>query len=184
MAAIIGQALKATFPDFYKDYMKPFEAGVFFRHDPGPFLARALIYKLQGRLHKDRHDKGPSISFGVGDYRGGEMILPQLGLKLLCVTLFFTLLSTYKIYRYSPGDLAIFYSSEIFHKVIQFTPIEQSVSAQRQDIMPGRIGTVFFFPKASYDILQDKPPGWGHQTAFGQNEHLLKKLYGGDEEEE
>lgn len=162
--------------------MKAFKAGVFLRDDPGPFLARALIYKLQGRLHKDRHDIGPSVSFGVGDFMGGEMLLPQLGLKLLCVTLFFTLLSTYEIYRYSPGDLAIFYSSDIFHKVNTFTPMEQSLSAQRQDIMPGRIGTVFFFPKASYEILEDKPSGWGYQTAFGQNEHLLKKMFGGEKE--
>jgi hypothetical protein len=83
VAIITGQALKATFPTHYEKYMKAFNAGVFFRHDPGPFLARALIYKLQGRLHKDRHDEGPSISFGVGDYTGGEMLLPQLGLKLL-----------------------------------------------------------------------------------------------------
>jgi hypothetical protein len=79
--------------------------------------------------------------------------------------------------------MVIFYSSEIYHKVNHFIPMQQTLSAQSQDIMPGRIGTVFFFPKASYEILRSKPAGWGHQTAFGRNEHLFQKMYGGNEEE-
>ena len=53
-----------------------------FEEDPGPFLRRAIIFKLQGKLHKDGRDAGPSVSFGVGDYEGGEIYFPQLGAKL------------------------------------------------------------------------------------------------------
>ena len=44
----------------------------------------------------------------------------------------------------------------------------------QQAITPGRIGSVFFFPEASYDILKDKRPGWGYQTAFGKNDSIVE----------
>jgi hypothetical protein len=53
-----------------------------FEEDPGPFLGRAIIYKLQGKFHKDQRDAGPSVSFGVGYYDGGEICFPQLKAKL------------------------------------------------------------------------------------------------------
>lgn len=73
---------KAVFPKEYEEYQEAFEAGVWYRGDDGPFMARAVIYKLQGRLHTDKNDVGPSVSFGVGRYTGGEMKWPQLGAKL------------------------------------------------------------------------------------------------------
>lgn len=82
VADIIAGMFRATFPEWYKKYKIAFDAGVWFRCDDGPFLGRAIIYKLQGRLHKDCHDLGPSVSFGVGEYTGGEMLFPQLGTKL------------------------------------------------------------------------------------------------------
>lgn len=82
VAKVLGSALKAGLPQWWEMYTKAFEAGAWLPKDPGPFLARAIIYKLQGKLHKDRHDTGPSISFPVGEYEGGEMMLPQLRAKL------------------------------------------------------------------------------------------------------
>jgi len=73
---------EATFPDIYKEYKAAFEAGVWVQEDPGPFIGRAIIYKLQSKLHKDSNDVGPSASFPVGYFNGGEMLLPQLGTKL------------------------------------------------------------------------------------------------------
>jgi hypothetical protein len=32
---------------------------------------------------------------------------------------------------------------------------------------PGRIATVFFFPEPSYQILKEKPAGWGVKTNYG-----------------
>jgi hypothetical protein len=75
-------AFKAVFPEWYTTYQDAFDAGVWFADDPGPFLGRAVVYKLQGRLHKDRHDVGPSVSFPVGQFTGGEMVFPQLDTKL------------------------------------------------------------------------------------------------------
>jgi hypothetical protein len=82
VARTIGLAFKTVFPKWYNIYQKAFEAGVWFQDDSGPFLGRAIVYKLQGRLHRDRHDVGPSVSFPVGQFTGGEMIFPQLNTKL------------------------------------------------------------------------------------------------------
>jgi hypothetical protein len=77
----ITTMFKVSFPEWYEKYRKAFEPGVWLREDPGPFLGRAIIYKLQGRLHKDANSLGPSASFGVGDYTGGEMLFLSLVLN-------------------------------------------------------------------------------------------------------
>jgi len=75
-------AFKTVFPQWYTRYQDTFDAGVWFADDPGPFLGRAIVYKLQSRLHKDRHDVEPSVSFPVGQFTGGEMVFLQLDIKL------------------------------------------------------------------------------------------------------
>lgn len=72
---------QVVFPDIYEQYREAFDAGVCLPQNPGPFLGRAIIYKLQGRLHIDRNDVGPSASFPAGYFTGGEMLFPQLGAK-------------------------------------------------------------------------------------------------------
>ena len=85
IAQTFSEMFQAAFPEWYEKYSVAFAAGVWFREDPAPFLGRAIIYKLQGRLHKDHHDLGPSASFAVGNYSGGEMLFPQLGAKFVQV---------------------------------------------------------------------------------------------------
>jgi len=74
---------EAAFPQYYAKYREAFDAGVWFTNDPGPFLGRSIIYKLQGKLHKDSKDLGPSACFPVGSFKGGEMLIPQFQTKLL-----------------------------------------------------------------------------------------------------
>ena len=74
---------EAGFPEVYKKYRQAFDVGVWVEADPGPFLGRAIIYKLQGKLHKDRKNLGPSACFPTGLFDGGEMLLPQFRMKLL-----------------------------------------------------------------------------------------------------
>jgi hypothetical protein len=70
--------------------------------------------------------------------------------------------------------VCIFYSSKIFHKVAKFWPVTQTQEEKEENITPGRIGSVFFFPVESYNILEGKPARWGYRTAFGRNEDLLE----------
>jgi hypothetical protein len=58
--------------------------------------------------------------------------------------------------------------------VATFSPSPQTAIEAQQKITPGRIGSVFFFPSPSYDILKDKKKGWAYQTAFGKNVGLAE----------
>jgi hypothetical protein len=71
-----------AFPEEFPRYQKAFEAGVWINEDPGPWLGRAIVYKLQVEAHQDRSDGGPTAIFNVGQYTGGELCLPDLEIKL------------------------------------------------------------------------------------------------------
>ncbi len=43
--------LQEVFPEWQRLYREAFNAGVMFGEDAGPFYGRAVIYKLQGKLH-------------------------------------------------------------------------------------------------------------------------------------
>lgn len=176
VAQHIEAYLLAVFPQWAKDYRSCFDAGRLLPQDPGPFLGRAIIYKLQGEVHKDCRDAGPSASFGVGYYDGGNMLVPQLGAKFLWVYNFSSAcMSTHTIYycqSYDPGAICIFFSSSMWHKVSQFRSHIQTQDQLQKSIIPGRIGTVFFFPKASLELLNRKETGWGLSTAFGAKESV------------
>lgn len=60
-----------------------------------------------------------------------------------------------------------FFSSDLYHKVSTFKPNIQTQKQKGNNVTPGRIGTVMFFPKDSYSILQGKPKGWAKQTDYG-----------------
>lgn len=80
----IAALFQKSFPACYKKYKKVFDAGVWERADPGPFLGRALVWKLQVEPHRDGLDAGPAVCFPLGSFTGGELYFPDLGLKLRC----------------------------------------------------------------------------------------------------
>jgi hypothetical protein len=80
---ILGVMFKAIYPAIYDKYMAAFQAGVWEKADPGPWLGRAIVYKLQVNLHNDGRDDGPTASFPVGFYNEGHMLVPDLKAKLL-----------------------------------------------------------------------------------------------------
>jgi hypothetical protein len=51
----------------------------------------------------------------------------------------------------------------------------QTLEQQAENVTPGRIGNVFFFPAPSFELLKDKPPLWGQVTGFGRYEKFLTK---------
>jgi hypothetical protein len=84
LAIYLAEIFKVSFPNYYQKYQHAFSAGNWFgkRLDPGPWLGRAIVYKLQVLTHVDGLDDGPTAVFNFGYYTGGEMYLPDLGLKL------------------------------------------------------------------------------------------------------
>ena len=83
VALYLAALFKAFMPEQYEEYRDAFEAGKWVPGDPGPWLARSIIFKLQGLVHTDQNDLGPSVCFPVGFFEGGEMLVPQLGSKFL-----------------------------------------------------------------------------------------------------
>ena len=81
IAEIIATMFRVLLPDVYKMYKAAFDAGVWEEADPGPWIGRAIVYKLQVFVHRDGRDDGPTASFPVGDFDGGEMNMPDLGAK-------------------------------------------------------------------------------------------------------
>jgi hypothetical protein len=81
IADLLSAYFKKAFPEYHKKYSEAFEAGRWSQVDPGPWLGRALVYKLQVLPHVDGLDNGPMACFSVGYFTGGDMHLSDLGLK-------------------------------------------------------------------------------------------------------
>lgn len=73
---------KGAFPIIYAKYQQAFDAGVWHEVDPGPWIGRAIVYKLQVFVHVDGLDDGPTAAFPTGYFSGGEAYFPDLKLKL------------------------------------------------------------------------------------------------------
>jgi len=58
----------------------------------------------------------------------------------------------------------IFLSGQLYHSVSEWKP---GKLAAGDDVTPGRVGNVFFFPKASFDKLHGKPAKWNKRTMTG-----------------
>ena len=82
LARHLAACFEAAFPEYYKAYSDAFAAGRWLEEDPGPWLGRAIIWKLQVNVHQDGLDEGPTAAFNCSQYTGGNMYIPDLGLKL------------------------------------------------------------------------------------------------------
>ncbi|KAJ7812879.1 hypothetical protein B0H14DRAFT_2855792 [Mycena olivaceomarginata] len=122
--------------------------GVWEPADPGPWIGRAIVYKLQVSEHVDGLDDGPTASFCVGDFEGGPMYLPDIGMKL----------------SYRQGDILIFMSGLLYHCVGKWSP---GKGTSPEGITPGRISHIFFSPQNSITQLEGKPEGWMARTMGG-----------------
>jgi len=81
VAEILNAYFAVAFPEQHAAYRQAFNAGVWVTEDPGPWLGRAIVYKMQVSQHQDKSDGGPTAIFNVGQYTGGHLYLPTLGLK-------------------------------------------------------------------------------------------------------
>ncbi|KAG2063333.1 hypothetical protein BDR04DRAFT_948841, partial [Suillus decipiens] len=148
LALTLQEMFKVSWPEYYEMYRAAFEAGVWVEDDPGPWLGRAIIWKLQVLPHRDGLDGGPTAIFCLGHFTGGECYLPDLHIKL----------------QYRPGDVLIFLSGDLYHAVGDWKPIS---GVSTGGITPGRVGNVFFSPADSLCALKGKPSRWSKKTAGG-----------------
>jgi hypothetical protein len=82
LALVLAAMFRVSFPDFYMKYYRAFQAGKWMVVDPGPFLGRAIVWKLDVCPHQDGLDEGPAAIFPMGNFTGGECYIPDLKLKL------------------------------------------------------------------------------------------------------
>lgn len=68
--------------DLFNVMERSYKAGSVLDDFPAPYMTVALLYKLQVGLHCDKDDFGLSAMVNAGSYSGGNLIVPDLGLKL------------------------------------------------------------------------------------------------------
>ena len=56
VAIYLGCMFEVAFPEYHAKYTKAFKAGVWESADPGPWIGRAIVYKLQVSEHVDGLD--------------------------------------------------------------------------------------------------------------------------------
>ncbi|KAG1830810.1 hypothetical protein EV424DRAFT_1305306, partial [Suillus variegatus] len=149
LAIALDAMFKVSFPNDYEIYEEAFKAGRWIQADPGPWLGRAIVWKLQVLPHRDKLDAGPTAIFNLGRYEGGEAYFTDLKLKL----------------KYGPGDVIIFLSGDLYHGIGEWKPLQ---GLDANNITPGRIGNVFFSPAASVEFLKGHEEGWFKSTMGGQ----------------
>jgi hypothetical protein len=82
LALTLKEMFKVAYPKDFEVYEKAFNAGVWEAADPGPWLGRAIVWKLNVLPHRDGLDGGPTAIFCLGSFSGGEAYLTDLKLKL------------------------------------------------------------------------------------------------------
>ncbi|KAG1719118.1 hypothetical protein EDB19DRAFT_1837036 [Suillus lakei] len=127
-----------AYPDDFKIYQKAFDAGVWEVADPGPWLGRAIVWKLNVLPHRDGLDGGPTAIFCLGHFSGGEAYLTDLKLKL----------------QYRPGDVLIFRAGDLYHAV---GPWKAEGGITARGITPGRVGNEGWL---------DEKHSWRHLANF------------------
>nr|GAT45937.1 predicted protein [Mycena chlorophos] len=144
MATVVGLALKTFYPVWYREFNARFPAGQFLPEAIGPYLALALVWKLQVALHADRNDAGVTTSTPNGYWTGGHLYVPHFKAKFL----------------YQRGDLFLSYSDSVLHALDDWTPTLPPWHMAERRVTPGRFSHVFFFPQQAYDVLEGKAKGW------------------------
>ncbi|KAK7018053.1 hypothetical protein VNI00_018426 [Paramarasmius palmivorus] len=145
----ISTIIEVFFPHDHAVLAPAREAARVMNTSGGCYNARAIVFKLPLLLHCDDGDTTVSVSFASGRFTGGYLYIPQLGLA----------------FEYNPTTVAAFCASRLFHTVGEWSALPMKLS---DTTTPGRVGTVFYFPQTSLDILKDKPPQWAINTAFGR----------------
>ena len=91
LAIFLKELFKHLFSKQYEEYQAAFNAGVWYTEDPGPWIGRAIVYKLDVQMHYNMCDGGPTATFLVGLFEGGCMELPTLKARLKYIIYLFSL---------------------------------------------------------------------------------------------
>ncbi|KAJ7812200.1 hypothetical protein B0H14DRAFT_2857533 [Mycena olivaceomarginata] len=86
VAIYLSCMFEVAYPEYHAKYTKAFKAGVWEPADPGPWIGRAIVYKLQVSEHVDdfvREDPCNLPDIGMKlSYRQGDILIFMSGLLL------------------------------------------------------------------------------------------------------
>ncbi|KAJ7204059.1 hypothetical protein GGX14DRAFT_569659 [Mycena pura] len=152
----VSDRFSVVFPDYHERYMKAFKAGCALPlDDPGPFIGRAIVWKLQVLSHLDGLDAGTVGMSPEGSYEDGELIFSDF--KRFGMALKF---------RYAPADLCFAHTGVA---ILYGWSLTRAVNEQDalNNLTAGRVSHVFFFPQKSLETLEKHGSGWSRDTAGG-----------------
>ncbi|KAJ3476392.1 hypothetical protein NLI96_g11187 [Meripilus lineatus] len=126
---LVSRYVKRFFPQQFRLLKIAFDRGHWASSDyneegyeGGIFFNRVTLWKSTARMHRDRKDYLCAI-FCSGAFEGGELVLPDVRMK----------------FKYSPGDIVIFFSDAFYHSILPWAPLLK----QPEDIVsPGRVSWV------------------------------------------
>ncbi|KAJ7067337.1 hypothetical protein C8F01DRAFT_664885 [Mycena amicta] len=153
---LVGVCCKIFYPAWHAVYEQTFNAGKSNLLDPGPFLGRVIVWKLQVDLHRDGLDVGPTLTSADGSFEGGAMVLPDFGAK----------------FSYKCGHIGFGYYGALYHCVEPWEPAPAPEHLAKYGVTSGRMSTVFFSPKKSLDVLKDKAQLWLVNTRGNLNPEM------------
>lgn len=146
------------FPKNHKRALKRFKAGCYLGDDVGPWLGRALGYKVPTTTHPDEGDSGTTFITAVGSYLEGCLELHNLEVR----------------FTYQPGHMALGEFGNFLHRVSAWQSTKASGwmadAMERHNLTPGRVFLVMFNKSETDERLEGKPAGWGRHTRFGADE--------------
>ncbi|KAJ7488470.1 hypothetical protein B0H11DRAFT_1912959 [Mycena galericulata] len=110
-------------------YLKAFSPGCFLPgSDPGPFIGRALVWKLQVGAHLDGFEAGPVATTFEGSFRGRGLVFPDSARYMDGQPLKF---------RYLPGDLCYCFAGALYHGVQEWDALAVDEGDAVDNITPG-----------------------------------------------
>lgn len=152
---MLDRMFKHLYGDIYDIFKSAHKKAVWVEtNDPGPFLVRVIVWKLQCDEHLDNMDKMPTATFTADDtHVGGYMQLLDLETQFL----------------YGAGSVAIGWTGFLWHKIHnwQLRPPPDPCAMAARGLTPGRVGIVNYFPTSSFEQLTDKDPSWAIRTMYG-----------------
>lgn len=84
VSRVLAARFRKSYPAFYNTHVDAFNAGRWYTEAEGAWLGAAIVYKLQTTVHIDASDGIlPVAVFCFGQFEGGYLELPDLGLRFL-----------------------------------------------------------------------------------------------------
>ncbi|THU80049.1 hypothetical protein K435DRAFT_611608, partial [Dendrothele bispora CBS 962.96] len=152
----LSKMFEKEFPQEFKAYRKAHKAARWCLHDPGPYIGKAIVWKLSSAAHLDEDDGCLTVTYPMGSFTGGNMDIYDLHARLL----------------YDAGYVILGFTDFLFHRVSCWkigSPDAKTLEFMKATgVTPGRIRIVSFFSINTFNQVRNKESNWGLNTLWGR----------------